>query len=348
MGDLRERSLVRLAKKCEDAASGLHAFRDQLPRYANGITGSVGRLFDISSQLQEIDQAQGDQRYAALFYLIQNDLAVLRPTLEGTLDTVFEMFGSTRDRSYPSVWENFVYRMDQDEGIDLFARLGWYQEFLKVLFEELTGQPGEDPSDLRRALVQLTARQEDAVRRLRRRSADNSGMSSLAQGNEIRLNVEQHRSHLDRTKAARGCLAKIPARGRPRRQKDLASLTLHPYPLQNRRLPSRYHPPSRQALRRPWIRARLLTVAIPCRRRISRCIGLRRSLTAGTRRPTSMMPSSCIHSLIDRDAQQRTDSVLGLIAPNAMASPITTLSATYSPTASSSRWKCMQFLRKTP
>ena len=41
MGDLRERSLVRLAKKCEDAASGLHSFRDQLPRYANIITGGV-------------------------------------------------------------------------------------------------------------------------------------------------------------------------------------------------------------------------------------------------------------------------------------------------------------------
>ena len=141
MGDLRERSLVRLAKKCEEAASGLHAFRDQLPRYANGITGSVGRLFDISSRLQEIDQAQGDQRYAPSFYLIQNDLAVLRPTLEGTLDAIFEMFGGTRDRSYSVVWESCVYRMDHDEGVDLFLRLGWYQDFLKAQFDEVTGRP---------------------------------------------------------------------------------------------------------------------------------------------------------------------------------------------------------------
>ena len=181
MGDLRERSLVTLAKKCEDAASGLHSFRDQLPRYANGITGSVGRLFDISSQLQEIDQAQGDQRYAPSFYLIQNDLAVLRPTLEGTLDAVFEMFGSTRDKSYSAVWDAFVYRMDHDEGVGLFLRLGWYQDFLKAQFDELTGHSARDPSDLRRALVQLMERQEDTARKARRRSADVSGTDNLVQ-----------------------------------------------------------------------------------------------------------------------------------------------------------------------
>lgn len=175
MGDLRERSLVRLAKKCEDAASGLHSFRDQLPHYANSITGSVGRLFDISSRLQEIDQAQGDQRYASSFYLIQNDLAVLRPTIEGTLEAIFEMFGNTRDRAYSAAWESFVYRMNRSEGVELFMRLGWYQDFLKAQFDEVTGRPAPDPSDLRRVLVQLTERQEDTARKARRRSADVSG-----------------------------------------------------------------------------------------------------------------------------------------------------------------------------
>lgn len=179
MGDLRERSLVKLAKKCEDAASGLHSFRNQLPRYANGITGSIGRLFDISSQLQEIDQAQGDQRYAPSFYLIQNDLAVIRPTLEGTLDAVFEMFGNTRDRSYSKVWETFVQRMDHDEGVDLFLRLGWYQDFLKAQFDEVIGRGGADPSELRRVLVQLWERQEDTARKARRRSADVSRTGGL-------------------------------------------------------------------------------------------------------------------------------------------------------------------------
>jgi hypothetical protein len=197
MGDLRERSLVRLAKKSEDAASGLHSFRDNLPRYANNITGSVGRLFDISSQLQEIDQAQGDQRYAPSFYLIQNDCAVLRPTLDATLDAVFEMLGSTVRRPYSEVWESFLHRMDVEEGVDLFKRLGWYQEFLKSLFETVIGQPGPDPTELRRALVQLTERQEDAARKAKRRSADVSGTGGLPvieleTSRVVTLNCKQH------------------------------------------------------------------------------------------------------------------------------------------------------------
>lgn len=291
MDDLRERSLVRLAKKCEDAASGLHGFRDQLPHFASSITGSIGRLFDISSRLHEIDHAQGDQRYASSFYLIQNDLAVLRPTLDGTLDAIFEMFGSTRDRSYATAWEGFLSRMDRDEGVELFKRLGWYQVFLKAQFEEVTGVPGADPSELRRILVQLTERQEDTVRKARRRSADVSGTGGLLDANVPWLNVEQHRLRRVRTRAGRGCLVGTHRDHRRRRRAPTAA-TFHPSPLIHLKL-CRCRLPLPQARRRHSTQATRRIPVTSCHLNRCWCTGHSGFLTVSTLSPASTVTSSC-------------------------------------------------------
>jgi len=175
MSDLGERPHVGLARRCEDAASGLHNFRDQLPGHATRITASIGKLFSISSQLLEVDNAQGDRRYAASFHLIRGDWDLLRPSLKYTLNSIFDAFAKTQTQSYQAVWEGLSRLMDREEGIDLLPRLEWYQEFLDAQFAIVTDRPAKDMRELRRVLVQLIERQEDTQRRTRRSSADISG-----------------------------------------------------------------------------------------------------------------------------------------------------------------------------
>ena len=157
---MAERALIRYAKDAEDVASGLHTFRENLPRLATRITGTIGELFTVSSVLREIDNAQGDPQYAPSFYRIKDDLYLVFPTINKTLDAVFDMFARSRERPHQMVWDDLAYKMENQERVGLLERLEWYHDFLRAQLDVLTGYQPRDLRDLRRDLVSLLDAQE--------------------------------------------------------------------------------------------------------------------------------------------------------------------------------------------
>lgn len=171
----QQRSLIRFAKDAEDVASGLHNFRDSLPRSATRITATISELFALSSILREIDNAEGDTRFSSSFYRVQDDLNVLFPTLQRTLEAAFDMFSRSRERPYQVIWDELSHKMEHDEGIGLLERLEVYHDFLRAQADILQGQRAQNLYDLRRELVSLWDAQEVSVLRLQRLSIDTSG-----------------------------------------------------------------------------------------------------------------------------------------------------------------------------
>lgn len=172
----QQRSLIRFARDAEDVASGLHTFRDSLPRSATRITATISELFALSSILREIDNAEGDTRFSSSFYRVQDDLNLLFPTLQRTLEAVFDMFSRSRERSYEMIWDELGRKMEHDEGIGLLERLEVYHDFLRAQADILQGHRAQNLYDLRRELVSLWDAQEVSVLRLQRLSIDTSGM----------------------------------------------------------------------------------------------------------------------------------------------------------------------------
>ena len=172
----QQRSIIRFATDAEDVASGLHTFRERLPRNATRITAIIGELFALSSILREIDNAEGDTRFLLSFYQVQDDLNLLFPTLQRTLAAVFEMFSRAGERSYQVIWDDLGDRMERDDGgMGLLERLELYHGFLKAQAHILQGRRPQRLNDLRRELVALRDAQEVSVLRLQRLSLDTSG-----------------------------------------------------------------------------------------------------------------------------------------------------------------------------
>lgn len=119
---MADRRLTTLSSEAEEVASALLAFRDRL-RSGTGITAIIGELFVISSKLGEIDAAQHHPRYAPSFYRVQDDIDLVLPTLQHTLNGVREMLARTLDRPEQMVWEDLCYRLEHEEGIGLLVRL---------------------------------------------------------------------------------------------------------------------------------------------------------------------------------------------------------------------------------
>lgn len=176
MADQRgNRTLIRFARDAEDVASGLHSFRDNLPRAATRITAIISELFALSSVIREIVHARDDPKYAPSYYRIQNDLDLVLPTFQRTLDVAFDMFMRSRDRPYQMVWEDLGHRMENEEGVAFLERLEIYHDFLRAQFDVLTGYQPPDLRDFRRQLIDLYDSQEVSGLRASRRSIDNSG-----------------------------------------------------------------------------------------------------------------------------------------------------------------------------
>lgn len=157
----QSRALTHLAEETEDVAAGLHNFRDRLPRYATVVTAVLGELFAISALLREIDQAQQDQHYAPSFYRIRDDIGLLIPSLQLTLDKAFTMFERTSDRSHQVAWEDLQYQMEQVEDLSLHDRLSCYHDFLRAQRDIIRGhQPPPSLRNMRSDLNTLCSAQQ--------------------------------------------------------------------------------------------------------------------------------------------------------------------------------------------
>ena len=173
----RRPGLAKLAHDVEDAASGLHRFRENLPRVAAGITAIVGELFAVSSALLQIHPLI-NSRHAdpSIIIRVDHDLAILFHSLEASIKAIFGMFTRAYGLPYQMVWDDLNIRMLHDEGLGLLERLQVYRGFLASLLQVLERRRRECLWELRNRMVQLWNAQETAMRRHRRQSFDSSGM----------------------------------------------------------------------------------------------------------------------------------------------------------------------------
>jgi len=161
----QQRTLIKLAQDSEDAASGLHVFRDSLPRHAIRITGIIAGLFAISSSLRQLDTAEHDPRLQPSFYRIRQDVAMLLQSLQASINEVFGMFRRSRDRSRQMVWEDLEHKMNDEEGLGLLERLGCYRDFLHAQLQTVASAPPHGVNDLRRQITDLRyAQRLEAIR----------------------------------------------------------------------------------------------------------------------------------------------------------------------------------------
>ncbi|KXT11120.1 hypothetical protein AC579_640 [Pseudocercospora musae] len=175
----REGSLLRFANDCEDAAAGLHRFRQALPRNGNAtritITAAVAELFGLSSALRHIHTASTGQairtyRYGPSFYRIDHDLPLLLRSLQCTLHDIFDMFARAHQTPERSVWEDMGHQHERLENFPLLERLECYREFLHAQLDILQGRHLAHPDHLTHDITDLVEAQQKAQRRASRQS----------------------------------------------------------------------------------------------------------------------------------------------------------------------------------
>ena len=174
----RRPGLSKIAHDVEDAASGLHRFRDNLPRAATGITAIVGELFAVSSALLQIHTLTNSRHVdPSIVVRVDHDLAFLFRTLKASVQAIFGMFARASELPYQLVWDDLNDRMLHDEGLGLLPRVELYRDFLANLLQVLERRRRDCPRELRVRVMQLWNAQEAAMRRNQRQSFDSSGMS---------------------------------------------------------------------------------------------------------------------------------------------------------------------------
>ncbi|KAI7190412.1 hypothetical protein KC363_g4400 [Hortaea werneckii] len=120
---MRPRVLVRLAYSAEDVATRLRNFRNCLTGQDARITASISKLFAISSLLQQLDEAQNDRDQGPSFYRIRDDVSIIIPSLERTLQDSLEMVARSQNRPSEVAWDDMQFQMSQEEGLGLHERL---------------------------------------------------------------------------------------------------------------------------------------------------------------------------------------------------------------------------------
>ncbi|KAK4620453.1 hypothetical protein CLAFUR0_11384 [Fulvia fulva] len=163
--DDRPRVLLRFADQVEDAASGLHKFKEDLPREATKITAYVSELFAISSVLRSICSDDNARHHGPSYYRIDKDLALLFRSLQATLNEIFGMFARSYDRPSHMIWEDLQHRFDIEEGFKLQERLEWYRDFLEYQIKVLEGRRPSKLRDLKDDLIDLSRAQQNAPHR---------------------------------------------------------------------------------------------------------------------------------------------------------------------------------------
>ncbi|KAI6798731.1 hypothetical protein KC361_g3226 [Hortaea werneckii] len=129
---MRPRVLVRLAYSAEDVATRLRNFRNGLTGQDARITASISKLFAISSLLQQLDEAQNDRDQGPSFYRIRDDVSIIIPSLERTLQDSLEMVARSQNRPSEVAWDDMQFQMSQEEGLGLHERLALYHDFLRA------------------------------------------------------------------------------------------------------------------------------------------------------------------------------------------------------------------------
>lgn len=176
----RPRVLVRLAYSAEDVATRLRNFRNGLTGQDARITSSISKLFAISSLLQQLDEAQNDRDQGPSFYRIRDDVSIVIPSLERTLQDSLEMVARSQNRPSEVAWDDMQFQMSREEGLGLHERLALYHDFLRAQSSILAGiQAPLSIVDMRRQLRVLQNAQELGQTRLGYQPITDSRKSQL-------------------------------------------------------------------------------------------------------------------------------------------------------------------------
>lgn len=142
--------LLDYAKEAEDTASGLHAFKGEIPQYSSEIAADIAELFAISSGLHTLHNNLDLSRYGRWSGRILRDLDVCLPSLRYTLEDVRNMFSKSKrnPRQAPGAFPGTPpYHLLYDEalhdmhkqGIALPRRLELYRSYLQAMHDVVRG-----------------------------------------------------------------------------------------------------------------------------------------------------------------------------------------------------------------
>jgi hypothetical protein len=176
--------LVQIARECEDAASGLQIFLDEVPTKATDISGCMAELFGVSSALRALDHALDFGQYGKFSGRIAGDAEIVFPSLQYTLKDVRRMFADSGRRvsapgafpeppAYHVLWEDLSRDM-KDDGLGLCSRLELYRVFTQGMFDILRGDHPDDRDmdQIRPRVRRLLRKQEPLDARLERLDLD--------------------------------------------------------------------------------------------------------------------------------------------------------------------------------
>lgn len=207
----REVRLIRLAERCEDAASGLYGLKDRLLQYATALTSIISELFGISAVLRHIHNGRSPRSYGPSFYRIEDNLALVVQSLDYTLDDVLTMFERSRTRSERTVWEDLNHRLEREEGVALLLRLEIYREILESQCQILEDAEQHSPRELSDAIASLLTRQQRAY-------GTDEDISPGLHG--FRRTAPDRITDEDATDSSRGARTPRPRTGRTRRSRS--------------------------------------------------------------------------------------------------------------------------------
>jgi hypothetical protein len=137
--DLRLRDSAGFA---EDVAAGLRQFREHLPEYGAEITDLIADLYAISATLTSLEGLTRQFRHN--FQRVKPDLALVRSSLQYTLDDILDAFGKLDDSTwarrpdaYRRIWLDLNSFLQDESSYSLNRRLRKYKMFLQEVQDHM-------------------------------------------------------------------------------------------------------------------------------------------------------------------------------------------------------------------
>jgi hypothetical protein len=136
--------LIVVAEKAEDIGDAFGKFKVAVEDQAAEVAALVSELYAVGSALREIFVASISPEYSQNLHNIQNDLDLVRTSLEHTLDDMFRILEKigNGDRlltasAYRQTWRDITYHFQREDAGRLSSRLETYRLFLLALCNKL-------------------------------------------------------------------------------------------------------------------------------------------------------------------------------------------------------------------
>lgn len=132
--------LIAAAERAEEYADALKRFKDPVPNSARDITALVAELYHIGHALRDLDSSIRSPELRRNYIFIENDLALVRESLDWSLDDIFRMLGRLANGSphvtpseYAMLWREIDLFFTAESRLSLITRFNLYRTFLEGL-----------------------------------------------------------------------------------------------------------------------------------------------------------------------------------------------------------------------